>query len=266
MWERHLRSYSWLSLPLSIVAVIMSYASHAETIPGVIEAGAIYYELNNGFAPTQGAFARARVGPVAKNEWLAEFVHLDRFGDDGQFYSVGNLHHFNSDWYSQVNIGSSSGGFFWPALRIDASISHKWLAQRNLVTTVGVSYFDAKDEHTDTGVTASAAYYFQSPWVIQAGTTINSSNPGGVVSASGQVAGSYVVNHKRIVSLGISGGHQAYQALTVNRAQVDFPYYSVRMTWKEWLGSSWGVNVSADSYQSKVYDQRGVELGLFKEF
>jgi hypothetical protein len=41
----------------------------------------------------------------------------------------------------------SSGGFFFPALRVDAQLNKKWLARRQLITSVGGGYFKAKDVH-----------------------------------------------------------------------------------------------------------------------
>jgi YaiO family outer membrane protein len=149
---------------------------------------------------------------------------------------------------------------------MDSSLSRKWLANKQLVSTIGISYFDARDVHTDMGYTLEGSYYTRSPWVVQAGLTVNRSQPGGVLSASGYGALSHLVAGRRIVSLRVSGGQQAYQALSLPRFQVDVPFSDVRLTWKEWVGRRWGVNLAAGSYQSETFDQRGVEVGVFTEF
>jgi YaiO family outer membrane protein len=231
-----------------------------------LELGGMYYDLSAGYAPTSAVYGRGRVNSSALNEWLGEIVRMNRFDDSGTFVGIGNVHHFNDRWFSNVALGTSSGGFFFPEVRIDSSLSRKWLDGRNLVTTLGVGYYQAKDQHRDTSLLAEASYYFAAPWVLQAGTTLNNSDPGGTASASGRVALSYVRDKQRIVSAQVGGGNQAYQAITAQRAQIDFPYYSVRLNVKQWCGYDWGFSVSAESYQSRVYDQRGIEFGLFKEF
>ena len=101
---------------------------------------------------------------------------------------------------------------------------------------------------------------------MQGGFQINISDPGSVDSTSGYVAASYVRKKSRIVSIRGGIGDQAYQAITATNFVVDFPYHSVRATWREWVGKTWGINIAAEHYSSEVYDQNGFELGFFKEF
>lgn len=238
----------------------------AEGIGGELEAGGIYYKLNDGFADTHGAYVRGRLDASAANQWRAEAVELSRFGEDGFYAAVGNVHQFDADWFSSLTIGSSSGGFYWPEIRTDASLSRRWLAGRNLVTTVGITYFDAKDIHSDTGFNFEAVWYSASRWIVQGGTTYNVSHPGSVGSVSGYVALSHAENGKRIVTARLGGGEQAYQPFADNRFNVGITFGQMRLSCKQWLGKHWGVNVAADSYLSSTYDQHGVEVGLFQEF
>ena len=238
----------------------------AEGIGGELEAGAIYYNLNDGFADTHGAYVRGRLDASAANQWRAEAVELSRFGEDGFYGALGNVHQFDADWFSSLTVGSSSGGFYWPEIRTDASLSRRWLAGRNLITTVGITYFDAKDIHSDTGFNFEAVWYSASRWVVQGGTTYNVSHPGAVGSVSGYVAVSHAENGKRIATARLGGGEQAYQPFADNRFNVGITFGQVRLSCKQWIGKHWGVNVAADSYLSSTYDQHGVEVGLFQEF
>ena len=231
-----------------------------------LEAGGIYYDLDSGFASTAGGYLRGRLMPTARDLWYAELVQLDRFDDSGMFIGVGNVHHFNDRWYSELAVGTSTDGFFWPRVRVDTKLSRKWFSEKNFVSTIGVSYYDAKDAHSDAGISIEGIYYTASPWIIQMGTTVNESDPGSVVSASGYGALTHLLPRFRQITLRVSGGHQAYQAFTEDNFEVDFPFYEFRLTWKQWLGKRWGVNVAAASYQSDVYDQRGGEAGFFMEF
>ena len=137
-----------MRISLLLLLLLFALGVHAH---GEFELGGIYYDLSDNFADTSGVYARGRLGPYGPNEWRAELVQLDRFDDDGLFAAVGNIHQFNEEWFSDIAIGSSSGGFFFPELRIDATLNKRWLEGLNLVTSVGVTYFDAKDIHTDTG-------------------------------------------------------------------------------------------------------------------
>ena len=233
---------------------------------GEFDIGGIYYGLSDDFADTTGIYARGRLGPYGPDEWRAEVVQLDRFDDDGVYAAIGNIHQFSDEWFTDISIGSSSGGFFWPELRIDASINKRWLAGLNLVTTLGVTYFDAKDIHTDTGYRAEATYYSDTPWRVQAGVQYNESEPGSVGSMSGYGALSHAVTGERELTFRVGGGEQAYQAFENNSFQVDVNFLSLRFVARQWVGENWGINFVADSYHSSTFDQHGVEVGLFKVF
>jgi YaiO family outer membrane protein len=248
------------------VVCALLFASSAIAGENTIEGGAIYYDLSDGYQSTKGEYLRARIESSSSDAWLLDITNLDRFGDDGTQISVGNRHIFTDRVYSQFFVAGSAGGFFWPRFRTDGSISMKWLANKSFVTTIGGGYFDAKDVHEDLWGYVEASYYFDRPVVIQGGMQVNVSDPGSVSSTSGYVAASYVKNKSRIASVRLGVGNQAYQAVAVNNFQVDFPFHSIRMTWREWVGKTWGINLAAEHYVSDVYDQNGIELGFFKEF
>ena len=254
------------SAVLGCLSMVALAVQAAQGIGGELEAGGIYYNLDSHFADTRGAYVRGRVDTGAADQWRAEATELRRFGDSGFFGAVGNTHQFGPDWYSSLTVGSSSGGFYWPRIRTDASLSRRWLPGRNLVTTVGITYFDAKDIHSDTGLTAEAIYYSAAHWIVQGGTTYNLSHPGAVGSSSGYIALSHAVNGERIVSVRVGGGEQAYQPFADNRFNVGITFGTLRVSCKQWIGRHWGVNLVADGYWSSTYDQHGLEVGLFQEF
>lgn len=238
----------------------------ADGVNGELEAGAIYYNLDHQFEDTYGAYARGRFASGPQDAWLGEVTHIDRFGDDGTYAAVGNTHDFNADWTSQVIVGASNGGFFLPAVKVDGSLSRRWLPGRNLVTSAGISYFDSKDIHSDVGYRAEATWYTESPWVVQGGVSYNVSDPGAVGSAAGYLALAHARNGNHIYTARVGGGEQAYQPLAEQRARVGVSFTSVRLSAKQWIGRHWGVNAVADSYFSSSYDQHGFEVGLFTEF
>ncbi|MGR8948920.1 MAG: YaiO family outer membrane beta-barrel protein [Gammaproteobacteria bacterium] len=250
----------------SIVFILLTTVSALAEARGEFEAGGVYFDLSDDFADTTGVYARARVGPYGANVWRAELVQLDRFDDDGTYAAIANVHQFNDEWFSDISVGSSAGGFFWPELRIDATINKRWLPQLNLITSVGVTYFDAKDIHSDIGLRLESTYYTQTPWIFQGGIQYNESDPGSVGSVSGYGAVTHSVVGTRELTFRLGGGEQAYQPFENNNFQVDINFLSLRFVAKQWIGDNWGINFVADSYHSTTYDQHGIEVGLFKVF
>ena len=231
-----------------------------------IEGGGIYYDLDEGYESTYGEYFRARFETSVTDAWTFDITNLDRFNDDGTQITVGNVHQFTDRLYTQLYVAGSSGGFFWPRMRVDGAISVKWLEDKQFVTTVGGGYFDAKDEHDDTKGFVDLTYWFENLLVLSAGYQLNVSEPGTIHSTSGYVVASYVKDKTRIMSIRGGLGDQAYQALPGGIADIDFPFHSIRVTWREWVGETWGINLAAEHYSSEVYDQNGFELGFFVEF
>jgi YaiO family outer membrane protein len=169
-------------------------------------------------------------------------------------------------WYASAGVASSAGGFFWPKLRMDLAIHRKWLAGRQLVTSLGVGYFDAKDFHTDRSLQLGAAWYLRAPWVLQGGISVNRSSPGAVISRSGFLAATYGRDRERFLSLRWGAGRQAYQPFPALDLRVDVPFHQLTGTWREWLGRDFGLNLMVDWSASDTHDQATVELGFFREF
>ena len=251
---------------MALVVIFTIYCTRAAAGEHTIEGGGIFYDLSEGLESTYGEYARGRFETSDTNAWNVDITRLDRFGDTGTQFGASNTHQFSDRVYTYVGVAGSAGGFFWPRVRVDFSASRKWMPEKRLVTTVGGGYFDAKDVHEDVRGFIDASYYLKGPLVLHAGIQVNVSNPGSVSSTSGYLGASYVDNKIRIMSIKGTLGDQAYQAVAANNFIVDFPFHSVRVTWREWLGKTWGLNVAAEHYASDVYDQHGIELGFFKEF
>jgi YaiO family outer membrane protein len=258
----------------SPVTSIQSQLQHAPSpvlsshLPRTVgEVGLKYYNLDKGFDDTYGTYIRFNHTPAdGRNTWLGEIAYLNRFGDDGTYFSAGNTHQFNDLYYSTLSFGTSAGGFFWPSFRADASLSRRWLPKRNFVSTLGFGYVDAKDDHSDLSVLLEGTYYFDSPWIAQAGVRINESDPGSIVTPSGYAALTYGRDFERFVTLRYGMGREGYQALTSPSFVVDFPYQELTLTWREWIRPDFGFNLVGYGFGSDIYDQFGAEFGLFKEF
>jgi YaiO family outer membrane protein len=235
-------------------------------VSGWIETGLNYHVLTGTEPNWFGQYLRGVVDVAHKDVWSYEIVHQDEHGDDGVFFGLGNTHTFDPDWYTAVSLGTSAGGFFYPRFRADAFVNRKWLEGRNLVTTLGVGYFDAKDVHYDVSFFAGVAYYFTAPWIVEGGLRYNLSYPGAVAAPAPFLAVTYGRNKEHYVTLRAGIGREAYQLVGPSQALVDFQSEVVTLTWRQWLTQEWGFRVSAEYYNNPFYERHGVEIGVFRDF
>jgi YaiO family outer membrane protein len=181
-----------------------------------VEAGASYQDLSNHFGHWSGGYARGVVA-IGKNTVNAEVNGQHEFGDAGVYMAVGDTYTFNSDWYGSLTVGTSSGGFFWPRFRADGFLNRKWSERKQFITTLGFGHYMAKDIHRDSNFFVGGTYYFQTPWIIEAGGRFNISNPGGVFSPSGFVAFTQGRNKHHYLTLNLGFGQEAYQLIGPQR-------------------------------------------------
>ncbi len=266
-----------LARSLLAAALLLALSGHASAqtssppipdhkLTGHVDAGVGRHLLTDPEKDWWGAYLRGAVETDRANTWLGEVVYAERFGDTGTFFSVGNTHIFTEDWYSAVAVGGSSGGFFWPRFRIDAFFNRKWLEQRNLVTSLGVGYYDAKDVHHDYSLSLGATYYFEAPWIVEGGIRFNLSEPGSVKSTSQFIAVTYGRNKQHYVVGRYGFGREAYQVVGPSEVITDFYSRVVSLTWRQWIGRDWGLNAMAEHYRNPFYERNGVEVGIFVDF
>jgi len=243
-----------------------SAAAGAAGVSGMVEAGGLQHTLTAGFPDWRHQFVRGNLRTDADNLWDADLVHATRFNDTGTMLVLGNTHQFSPLWYSNLSIAASNGGFFFPSLRLDAAANRKWGAERKLVTTVGLTAFNAKDGHRDRSLLLGLTYYLDIPLVLEGGVRINRSNPGSVVSRANYVAVTYGQEQKQIISLRHGFGKEAYQLIGANALLVDLNSNVSTLTWRQWLRPRQGVQLRAEKYSTPFYRRQGVELALFQEF
>lgn len=230
-----------------------------------VEAGGDYLGLTSGFGHWVGGYARGVI-QHGNNIWNAEVNGQHEFGDAGVYLAAGDTYTFNPDWYGSLTAGSSVGGFFWPRFRTDAFINKKWLAGKQLITTFGFGYYAAKDVHRDHSFFVGSTYYFTRPWILEEGIRFNVSNPGSVFSPAGFVALTQGRNQHHYLTLRGGFGEEAYQLVGPTVALTQFESQTLTVTWRQWVGKNWGVNLVGDYYHSPFYARGGTSFGFFREF
>lgn len=232
---------------------------------GSIEAGALAHNVSSGAGNWRGKFVRAVVG-TERTVWNAELLDLKQFGEQTQVLALAATHTLNPDWYASGAIAGSTRGLTQSRLRVDASLSRKWLDQRNLVTTVGLGAADARDGHRDYSVLLGTAFYFDAPWVVEGGVRYNRSNPGRIASSGKYLAITYGREKQNVFSVRYGFGSEAYQSVGSEALLSDFDSDVLTMTWRTWLQHDLALQTRGEVYRNPYYDRRGLELSLIKEF
>lgn len=225
-----------------------------------------YADLSSGFSNWNDQTLRLNLGLTEKDRLSAEISSQNHFDDKGTFYGLAYTRIVNDTWYGSVHLGSSDGGFFLPRSRVDVFINRKWLNSKNLVTSFGAGYYEAKDGHVDRNVLLSALYYFPGPWVVEIGGRVNRSDPGDVSSTRGFAALTYSQYKRMQVVLRYEDGNEAYQLIGESTALSDFPSSETSLTWRQLMTDSYGVHLLVNRYENPNYDRKGVQLGMFYDF
>jgi len=235
-------------------------------LSGFVEAGLNYNILTDGQKDWFGQYVRGVVDYKHRDIFAYEIFHLEKFGDQGTFFALGNTHVFTPEWYTSISVGASAGGFFWPQFRVDAFLSKKWLERQQLITTIGFGYHDAKDVHYDYDLFIGATYYFDGPWIVEAGLHYNISEPGDVTAPGPFIAVTNGRNKEYFLVLRFGFGREAYQVVGPTTSITDFASQVVTLTWRKWLTRDWGFKVQGEYYHNPFYERLGFELGIFRDF
>ena len=231
-----------------------------------VELGAGSQNLTGGFPNGGTVYTRGVWQRNAKDVWNAEVARQEQFDDSGTLYVLGNTRELSPDWFTRLGVGSSSGGFFLPSLQVEGAVNRKWGRRRDLITTAGVAWIDAKDAHRDMALFLGATRYFSSPWIVEGGVRWNWSDPGSVGSRSQFLAITHGRHGKQYLTLRVGSGREAYQLIGPAATLTDFGSREVSLTWRRWVTPEWGFHLTGSQYRNPHYRRQGVSLGTFRAF
>lgn len=233
---------------------------------GYIEAGLGHHRLSGANPDWNDVYVRGLYQAGASTYFNGEASHQRHFGGSGSVFGAGVTHIFDDDWYGSLGGSTSSGGFFLPRWRADATLHRKFLDARNLDVRLGMGYNRAKETYTDRIYSLGAAYYFDAPWIAEGGVTINRSTPGDVSSKRGFGALTWGRDKSHYLTLRHEVGREAYQIVGSGSAISDFSSRETSAVWRQWVTERVGFNLRSSYYTNPSYDRAGVEIGIFSEF
>jgi YaiO family outer membrane protein len=193
----------------------------------------------------------------------AELLSERKFDADGGLAAVGATQNLDADWFVSGALTRGWGGPNWARNRIDAAVSRKWGASRQVVTTLGAYRANFDAGRSDRGLRVSANYYVNHFVVFEAGATFNTSHPGKVRSQRPYLAVTLGTEGLQYLSLRASRGSEAYQSVGAGAQLVDFNSESLVLDWRYWMAPDWGVSVHAERYLNPSYSRTTLGGGLF---
>ena len=255
------------TLGIAMIATHAHGESPSPTITaGSVEVGALHSRLSGSYSDWNDKYLRGnwQISPIGNIN--GEISNQNHFADQGIFIGIGYTHIFNDTWHGSLSAGTSAGGFFLPKTRIDGSISKKWLAKKNLVSNIGLGYYQAKDAHSDRNLLLSALYYFDMPLIMEAGIRFNESNPGSIHSNRSFAVLTYGQTKQHYLTLRYETGREAYQVIGENTTISDFSSNEISLIWRQWFSKDYGITVLTNHYSNPYYNRSGIQIGVFHDY
>lgn len=218
--------------------------------------------LSNGFGDWREIGARGSYESGA-HRLQAEAASMQRYGESGNYFGLGDTVTFNEDWFASLSAGAGDGAFYLPRYRVDGFINRKFLPDRNLIGTLGAAYYRSPDGHVDRSASIGATYYFSMPLVLQGEVRFNDSTPGNIRTRQQFVAATLGRDKQTQLIGRVGWGREGYQAIGQNTSLVDFPSNEASLKVRHWLGANWGVQASVERYRNPSYVRNGANLGFF---
>ena len=269
---------SKISLAIGLAAVLCSATAAAQPSPAAADASsnapplvtwdvlASHSSLSAGLPDGESLSLRFAWQLAGGDSLNAELLDERKFGAHGGVAALAYTRVLSPDWFGTGSLVFGHGGPNWANARGDVQLSRKWLAQRQLVTSVAATYAVFDNQRSDSGLRLSAAWYLQLPAVLEAGVLFNRSQPGRITSQMPYVSATFGRQGEQYLSLRASSGTEAYQALGAEAQLVNFHSRSVAATWRRWIAPQWGFTAQAEQYNNPTYQRNTLGLGLFAKW
>jgi YaiO family outer membrane protein len=258
----------WLAVLLLSVGVSCARAQAPVQVPTpvTLELTAARGKLTAGLPNARAFNFRAAWlfadGHVANAEVLDE----SKFGARGGVVAGSYTRVLHANWYATGTAALGHGGPNWANQRLDLDVATKWGAARDIVSHVALYGARFDNQRSDLGLRVSLVAYLPAFTVIEGGVTFNVSAPGSVRSQMPFTSLTWGREKEQYISLRLSSGTEAYQALGTAQQLVNFRSSSLAFGWRRWVGPDWGFIASAESYRNPTYTRQTLGAGLLLQF
>ena len=219
--------------------------------------------VTGGLGDWRGLASRVVLRPSVRDTWYGEALWQRAFTDEGVYASVGERHALGTRWATYLAVGSGTGEFVLPDLRMDAQLALAWGPGARLVTTVGATAINAKRGYSDLAGVVSLAAYLAPAAVLEIGERLTTSSPGNV--RSDRAFGALTLGREGAAYVVIRGstGGEGYQLIGPATAIRKFQSREAAASWRQWLGPHGGLLVQGEHYTNDLYTRSGVSVGVF---
>ncbi len=221
-------------------------------------------QLSNGYGNWRETGVRG-IYEMGQHQIAGEVATMNRFNQSGNYVGVGDTVVLDTDWYASLAVGGGDGAAYLPRYRVDGFLHRKLLPAKNLVASLGLGHYKSPDGYRNDNISLGGTLYFEQPWVVQAEIKHTQSKPGDISSQQYFVAATWG-HHKQTQIIGRYGwGDEGYQSLGSLGSIARFSSHQSTLTVQHWIGTNWGIKLSADNYKNPYYRREGILLALFKD-
>lgn len=251
-------------LMIALIVLGRPIGASAQVAPGSVQLDVGAAKLSDGFDDWWSVRFSADAPLGERDRVRGEILRAGRFGSAGTYLSVGGRHDFDARWALEGSVAHAPTGFFFPRSRAETSLALT-LPPLDLVARAGVGWIDYPDAHRSRDLILSGAWYGVPGWVAQADARFTRSDPGRVGSGQYAVAVTRLGEESLLVAR-VGWGREAYQALTPDRAAVDFAFRELAVEGRRDLTGPWGALLRLEGYDAPHYRRAGVSAGIFRRW
>lgn len=255
-----------VGLAVGLTFACSTSAQDSQALRTTVEAVGSSGRLSAGLPDADALTLRGTWDFEGGNVLRLEALKENKFGSQGGIAGVGFVKVLSPDWSMAANLALGHGGANWASSRVDVEVSAHWTEARNIVTRL--AYYDARfdGDRSDRGLRLAVVDYLSSALVLEAGVILNVSEPGAVHSQMPFFSATLGHEGDQYVSLRVSSGSEAYQAIGVDQQLVDFRSRSVGLGWRRWVDRQWGLIVQVEHYRNPSYERNTLGAGLFRQW
>lgn len=194
-----------------------------------------------------------------------EAISMSRFNENGNYLGLSDTMVLSPIWYASLHLGAGDRAAYLPRYRVDAFLHRKLREDLSLVGNLGLGRYSAPDGHQDDNLSLGLTQYFTQPWVLEGQVKFNRSTPGDIHTRQYFVAATWGRYRQTLVTGRYGWGREGYQSLGDARSISEFASHQSTLSVQHWLGTDWGLKLSAEDYRNPYYTRQGLKLAVFKD-